>query len=57
MMSQEDAQLLVIALQRFYLWTESKESGKDGMELLMAFHEKPQEFEWKDLLRFSTPTA
>lgn len=57
MMSQEDAQLLVIALQRFYLWTKSKESGKDGIELLMAFHEKPQEFEWKDLLRFSEPTA
>lgn len=62
MMSQEDAQLLTIALQRFYLWntdgvTESKESCSEGMELLVAFHKRPHEFDWKDLLRFSNLTT
>ena len=59
LISQEVAQLLTIALQRFYLWTKegsSEESGKEVMKLLTGFHKKPEEFEWRDLLKFSNPT-
>jgi ATP synthase F1 complex assembly factor 1 len=61
MMSQEDAQVLTIALQRFYLWSEEgsadgEEFGTEGKRLLIAFHKKPDEFEWQDLLKFSQPT-
>jgi ATP synthase F1 complex assembly factor 1 len=61
MMSQEDAQLLTIALQRFYLWSEEgsaeeEEFGTEGKKLLIAFHKKPDEFEWQDLLKFANPT-
>lgn len=60
MMSQEDAQLLTIALQRFYLWSDQGstegEFGMEGKKLLIAFHEKPEEFEWQNLLKFSNPT-
>jgi ATP synthase F1 complex assembly factor 1 len=61
MISQEDAQLLTIALQRFYLWsdegsTEEEEFGTEGKELLIAFHKRPDEFKWQDLLKFSNLT-
>jgi ATP synthase F1 complex assembly factor 1 len=61
MMSQEDAQLLTIALQRFYLWSDEsstavEEFGAEGKKLLIAFHTKPDEFEWQDLLQFSNLT-
>ncbi len=62
MMSQEDAQLLTLALQRFYLWSEEgdtaeKEFGREGKNLLIAFHKKPQAFDWKDLLKFADPST
>ena len=61
MMSQEDAQLLTIVLQRFYLWNdeglnEGQEFGTEGKKLLIAFHERPDDFEWQNLLKFSNPT-
>jgi len=61
MMSQEDAQLLTIALQRFYLWSEEgsvegEEFGTEDKKLLIAFHNKPDEFKWQDLLKFANPT-
>jgi ATP synthase F1 complex assembly factor 1 len=61
MMSQEDAQLLTIALQRFYLWSEEgspngEEFGTEGRKVLLAFHTKPNEFEWQNLLKFSNPS-
>ena len=62
MMSQEDAQLLTLALQRFYLWSEEGEIvgkvfGRKGRDLLVTFHEKPHEFNWKDLLKFADPST
>ena len=61
MITQEDAQLLTIGLQRFYLWNEEgsageEELGTEGRELLIAFHKKPDKFEWQDLLKFTNPT-
>lgn len=58
MMTQEDAQLLTLTLQRFYLWSEEEgiagtELGEGGRNLLVTFHEKPQDFNWKDLLKFA----
>lgn len=55
MLNQEDAQLLTMALQKFYLWGEES-SNPLGKELLRTFHEKPQEFQWQDLLKFSNLT-
>lgn len=52
MMTQEDAQLLTMALQRFYLWSEHEgpNSSDEGQKLLKTFHEKPENFEWQKLL-------
>lgn len=51
MLSQDDAQLLAIAVQKFYLWGQGGiDQGKEGERLLRAFHEKPEEFDWRDLL-------
>jgi len=50
LLSQEDAQLLAMQVQRFYLWggdNEGKE--REGERLLKAFHEKPEEFKWEEL--------
>lgn len=49
LLSQEDAQLLTMQVQKFYLWEEGK--GREGERLLKAFHEKPEEFKWEDLLK------
>lgn len=46
LLAQQDAQLLALGLQRFYLWGSSEEREK----LLSDFHERPSEFKWKDLL-------
>ncbi|KDQ54828.1 hypothetical protein JAAARDRAFT_37936 [Jaapia argillacea MUCL 33604] len=53
MLSQQDAQLLAVGVQRFYLW------GGGGKEegLLKKFHESPAEFSWEDLLELGDPTA
>ena len=48
MLSQEDAQQLSMAIQRFYLWGNVE---GEGAELLRTFHRKPQEFKWEDLLK------
>jgi len=53
LLSQHDAQLLAIQVQKFYLWGESNEGkGKDGKGLLQAFHENPEEFKWEELLKY-----
>ncbi|KAF7971842.1 hypothetical protein HWV62_19863 [Athelia sp. TMB] len=50
MLSQEDAQLLAMEVQKFYLWSEGgKES--EAQRLLRVFHETPEEFKWEDLLK------
>ncbi|KAF9817468.1 hypothetical protein IEO21_03425 [Rhodonia placenta] len=48
MLSQQDAQLLAIAVQRFYLWSDGE---NERTALLKAFHEKPDEFSWEELLK------
>ncbi|KAF9243754.1 ATP11-domain-containing protein [Melanogaster broomeanus] len=60
-LSQIDAQLLTMAVQRFYLWGEGRKDGGDQAsvpeKLLKQFHEKPEEFDWQDLLEHSKVTA
>lgn len=51
MLSQEDAQLLAMEVQKFYLWGEGRAEGKEGERLLKVFHEKPEEFKWEELLK------
>ncbi|KAI0771020.1 ATP11-domain-containing protein [Trametes elegans] len=48
MLSQQDAQLLAVHVQRFYLWNEGSE---ERAALLKAFYEKPAEFKWEELLK------
>ncbi|EIW65008.1 ATP11-domain-containing protein [Trametes versicolor FP-101664 SS1] len=48
MLSQQDAQLLAVHVQRFYLWSEGSEARA---ALLKAFHETPAEFKWEELLK------
>ena len=52
MLSQADAQLLAMTLQKFYLWSDN-DSDLTGEKLLYTFHQNPQEFKWQDLLKFS----
>ena len=47
LLAQQDAQLLALGLQRFYLWGSSEEREK----LLSDFHERSSEFKWEDLLK------
>lgn len=54
MLSQQDAQLLAIHLQRFYLWNEGSD---ERAALLQAFHERPSEFKWEDLLKHTDFSA
>ncbi|KAI0735572.1 ATP11-domain-containing protein [Earliella scabrosa] len=54
MLSQQDAQLLAIHVQRFYLWNEGSE---DRAALLKAFHERPPEFQWEELLKHTDFSA
>ncbi|KAF8167811.1 ATP11 protein-domain-containing protein [Crassisporium funariophilum] len=60
MLNQADTQLLTMALQKFYLWGEGQASGQlpsqEGERLVRNFHEKPQDFKWEDLLKFSNIT-
>jgi len=50
MLSQDDAQLLAMEVQKFYLWgTEGKE--REAERLLKVFHERPEEFQWEELLK------
>ena len=48
-LSQQDAQLLAISVQRFYLWSDG-EGAQARERLLRAFHEQPEEFKWEELL-------
>ena len=50
MLSQEDAQQLSMATQKFYLWGNGEGEGE---ELLRNFHQKPQEFKWEELLKIA----
>jgi ATP synthase mitochondrial F1 complex assembly factor 1 len=52
-LSQEDAQLLALGLQKFYLWQGEGAGARE--ELLKAFHERPADFKWGDLLQHAQP--
>ncbi|KAF7798611.1 hypothetical protein EIP86_009833 [Pleurotus ostreatoroseus] len=54
LLSQQDAQLLVMGLQKFYLW-----SGAEGAReaLLRTFHENPTDFKWEELLKHTDFSA
>ncbi|KAI0336242.1 ATP11-domain-containing protein [Cubamyces sp. BRFM 1775] len=54
MLSQQDAQLLAIHVQRFYLWNEGSE---ERATLLKTFHETPAEFKWEELLKHTSFSA
>ncbi|EKM60721.1 uncharacterized protein PHACADRAFT_246808 [Phanerochaete carnosa HHB-10118-sp] len=54
LLNQEDAQLLAMGMQKFYLW---KDEHADGAKLLKAFHENPAEFEWEGLLKHADFSA
>ena len=54
MLSQQDAQLLAVHLQRFYLWNEDSDARA---ALLRAFHETPAEFQWEELLKHTDFSA
>ncbi len=54
MINQQDAQLLAIHVQRFYLWSEGSE---DRAALLKAFHETPEDFKWEELLKHTDFSA
>ena len=56
MLSQQDAQLLAMGIQKFYLWSE--EQGKRERELLLkTFHDRPEEFKWEELLKHTDFSA
>ncbi|KAH7883948.1 ATP11 protein-domain-containing protein [Phlebopus sp. FC_14] len=61
LLNQVDAQLLAMGIQRFYLWGEGRKEGNDRdsttEELLKKFHEKPEEFDWQELIKHSNVTA
>jgi ATP synthase F1 complex assembly factor 1 len=62
LLSQIDAQLLAMGVQKFYLWgNESDDSGQKGdrnaEKLLRQFHEQPEEFNWADLLEHARLTS
>jgi ATP synthase F1 complex assembly factor 1 len=58
MLTQADAQVLALALQKFYLWNTANDPSQpsEGEHLLRAFHETPQDFKWEDLLKFQNLT-
>ncbi|KAI6136966.1 ATP11 protein-domain-containing protein [Pisolithus sp. B1] len=60
LLSQVDAQLLAMGLQEYYLWDKGKggeERDSTAEELLKQFHERPNDFDWQELLKRSVMTA
>jgi len=55
LLSQQDAQLLTMHLQKFYLWGGGEEGAKERHRLLETFHSTPEEFKWEDLLKHAEP--
>ena len=50
LLNQQDAQLLTIGVQKFYLWNDGK-GNNERVELLRTFHERPDDFKWEELLK------
>ncbi|KAI6005030.1 ATP11-domain-containing protein [Pisolithus orientalis] len=60
LLNQVDAQLLAMGIQKYYLWGEkkgAKASGSPAEELLRRFHERPDDFDWQELLKQSEVTV
>ncbi|KAG2023148.1 F1 ATPase assembly protein 11 [Coprinopsis cinerea AmutBmut pab1-1] len=57
LLSQEDAQVLIMGLQKFYLWTSEGEGESEAAKLLRVFHEKPEDFKWEDLVKIGNLTG
>ena len=55
LLSQQDAQLLTMHLQKFYLWGGEEEGAKERYRLLETFHGTPEEFKWEDLWKHAEP--
>lgn len=59
LLNQGDAQLLAMKVQKFYLWgsgndkvkNEETAVGKAEERLLKDFHERPETFNWEELMR------
>jgi ATP synthase F1 complex assembly factor 1 len=51
LLSQADAQLLALAIQKFYLWGPKGGDEAEGERLVRIFHQRPQEFKWEELLK------
>ncbi|KAF8640829.1 hypothetical protein AX17_000478 [Amanita inopinata Kibby_2008] len=51
LLSQSDAQLLSVAVQKFYLWNDDDNTRNEGGKLLQQFHEEPTQFKWEELLK------
>ncbi|KAA1475397.1 ATP11-domain-containing protein [Dentipellis sp. KUC8613] len=49
LLSQQDAQLLALAVQKFFLWGGPGSEEREA--LLKAFHEQPENFKWEELLK------
>lgn len=61
-LSQADAQLLALSVQRFYLTdVEGDEKGAEGKrqraEILENFNRNPEQFRWEELLKHADPTS
>ena len=54
LLNQQDAQLLAMSTQKFYLW---KDEQGEGAKLLRTFHENPAGFKWEDLLKHADFSA
>lgn len=54
MLNQQDAQLLAMGIQKFYLW---KDEHGEGAPLLKTFHENPTEFKWEELIKHAEFSA
>ena len=57
LLSQADAQMLAMNMQRFYLADEEDTNSVGRARLLRVFHEKPEDFRWEDLLAFADPSV
>jgi ATP synthase mitochondrial F1 complex assembly factor 1 len=56
LLSQSDAQLLALGVQRFYLASGDDDSERKAA-LLRRFHEVPDDFQWEELLVVGDPTS
>lgn len=56
MLNQENAQLLSMGVQKFYLWSNGNGQEREGERLLKSFHEKPEDFRWEELLKHANWT-